>query len=39
MLGGLLYLMLASKRQLTMFVLIGGIILARLLMMHLKDMT
>lgn len=32
MIGGLLYLMLASKRQLTMFILIGGVILARILM-------
>ena len=32
MLGGLLYLMLSSKRQLTMFILIGGFIIGRLLM-------
>ena len=32
MLGGLTYLMFTSKRQLTMFTLIGGVILARLLM-------
>lgn len=37
MLSGLLYLMLASKRQLTMFAMIGGIILNRLLADDFKN--
>ena len=36
MLGGLLYLMLATKRQATMFVLIGAFILNRLIMEIVK---
>ncbi len=35
--GGLCYLMLASRRQLTMFVIIGAIVLARLVMQLFKE--
>lgn len=37
MISGLLYLMIASKRQMTMFAMIGGIILNRLLLNDFKN--